>query len=94
MSVDNLGVHKAAKASRWRAAHSDDIALFALPALRAGAQSRRVPQQSLEAEATEHAAAGQTWELVRDTTLVLRSHQRQPDGIKAHFRHKDIRYDA
>ena len=33
-------------------------------------------------------------ELVRGTTSVLRSLQRQPDRIKAYFRHKDVRYAA
>jgi transposase len=47
--VDNLRVHRARQVRAWVQANAERIELFYLPPLRAGAQSRRVPQQRRQA---------------------------------------------
>ena len=92
--VDNLRVHKAVKVSRWVAAHSDEIELFFLPPYAPEHNPDEYLNNDLKQKLRNLPRPDTHEELVRGTTSVLRSLQRQPDRIKAYFRHKDVRYAA
>ncbi len=87
-------MHKAVKVSRWVAAHSDEIELFFLPPYAPEHNPDEYLNNDLKQKLRNLPRPDTHEELVRGTTSVLRSLQRQPDRIKAYFRHKDVRYAA
>jgi len=92
--VDNLRVHKAVKVTQWVAAHSAEIELFFLPPYAPEHNPDEYLNNDLKQKMRNLPRPDTQEELVRGTTAVLRSLQRQPERVMAYFHHRDVRYAA
>jgi len=92
--VDRLRVHRAKRVLDWVAAHSEEVALFYLPAYSPQLNPDEVLNQDVKSNAVGRRRAATKTELKANLRAYLRSTQRQPHVVRSFFLEKHVRYAA
>jgi transposase len=92
--VDNLKVHRAAKATAWVASHAHEIELCYLPSYAPDHNPTEYLNNDLKQKLRQQPQPGSKDEPVKRTRSVLRAIQRSPDRIQDYFKPEPVRYAA
>jgi transposase len=90
--VDRHPVHRSGKVSKWLAAHSEDIALFFLPAYSPELNPDELLNNAAKAGVSNKVRAKDQKELQAALRSYLRSTQRRPEQVKSFFKGKHVLY--
>jgi transposase len=92
--LDNLRVHHAKVVQQWLAENADKIEVFYLPSYSPELNPDELLNADLKQRVTAAVPARTQVQLVKTTSKVLRSIQKQPARVERYFHHPDVSYAA
>lgn len=92
--LDNLRVHHSKVVQRWLERHDERIEAFYLPSYSPELNPDELANADIKQAVTTQASVRTRLQLVKATTLHLRSVQNKPARVCRYFEHEPVRYAA